>query len=212
MSIITIDGSIGAGKSTVLQYLHTHYKIPIDLEPVDKWQPYLEEIYSKNRDPGAIFRFQTRVWLDRCWIQEKALGNNTPMLMERSPYFQQNVFVAYNYDTKILQKKEHEIIQEMYARTNAFWTPRGYIYLRSDPNRALERVKRRERLSEDNISLAYMRALHIYHEEAYMRAVIAGLPVICVDVEGKTIPQIASDVLNALSLFGFTSQKNDVSV
>lgn len=212
MSIITIDGSIGAGKSTVLQYLHNHYKIPIDLEPIDKWQPYLEEIYSPERKPGANFRFQTRVWLDRCWIQEKTLINSMPMLMERSPYFQQNVFVAYNYDSKVLQKREHDLIQEMYARTNSFWTPRGYIYLRSDPHRALERVKKRERLSEDNISLAYMQALHKYHEHAYMRAVIAGLPVICIDVEGKSVPQIAADIWNALALFGFAPRKNDASV
>ena len=68
MPILTIDGNIGCGKSTLLEYLHINYLLPIDLEPVNKWQPYLNDMYYHNK--GAC-EFQVRVWLDRCWIQPK---------------------------------------------------------------------------------------------------------------------------------------------
>jgi deoxyadenosine/deoxycytidine kinase len=66
--IITIDGNIGSGKTSVLNYLHKTYKIPIDLEPVDSWNSYLSKLYDEKLD---VFKFQVRIWLDRCWVQEK---------------------------------------------------------------------------------------------------------------------------------------------
>ena len=45
MTIYTIDGNIGSGKSSVLNYLHKYKNIQIDLEPIEKWKPFLDNIY-----------------------------------------------------------------------------------------------------------------------------------------------------------------------
>ena len=50
MPIITIDGNIGAGKSSILHYLHKKYKIPIDLEPIENWKIYLDNFYNNKND------------------------------------------------------------------------------------------------------------------------------------------------------------------
>ena len=68
MTIVTIDGNIGSGKSSILNYLHKLYKIPIDLEPVESWSSFLAKLYDNKLD---VFKFQVRIWLDRCWVQEK---------------------------------------------------------------------------------------------------------------------------------------------
>ena len=191
--INTIDGNIGAGKTTVLEYLHTHYKLPIDLEPVNKWQPYLNDIYSNNK---GTFEFQVRVWLDRCWIQPKA--NVMPMLMERSPYFQRNVFIPANVENGKLNEREFNTLHEMYEKSNDIWIPNGYIYLRSNPIKCAERIKIRNRKSEDHIPIEYIQKLHDLHEEAYLFAEKNGYPIICIDVENKTVAQIAEEIWNSL--------------
>ena len=58
MSLITIDGNIGCGKTSVLNYLHKFYKYPVDLEPVEEWQPYLDKMYQNKEN---TFNFQIRI-------------------------------------------------------------------------------------------------------------------------------------------------------
>lgn len=198
MPVFTIDGNIGAGKSTILEYLHTHYRIPIDPEPIDKWQPYLEDMY---RHSNGAFQFQVRVWLDRCWIQTRP--NMAPMVMERSPFFQRHTFIPAMLDGGKINQKEYFMLQEMYDKSGSIWNPNGCIYLRSNPIKCLERVRKRNRTSEEEISAAYLFKLHTLHEYAYMNAVTAGLPVICVDIEGKQLSQIAMEVWIALSILGY---------
>lgn len=198
MHIFTIDGNIGAGKSTILDYMHTHYNVPIDPEPVQKWQPYLNDMYKNNK---GGFGFQVQVWLDRCWIQTRP--NMAHMLMERSPFFQNNVFLPAMYDDGKVTQHEYNMLQEMYIKSSSLWSPNGCIYLRSSPIRCLERVQRRARQAEDEISLGYLYKLHSLHECAYISAVANGLRVVCIDIEGKTIPQIAQEVWLALSVMGY---------
>jgi deoxyadenosine/deoxycytidine kinase len=200
MPIFTVDANIAAGKSSVLKYLHTHYRLPIDLEPVEKWEPFLKDIYHNNK--GA-FAFQIRVWFDRCWIQEKP--NSGLMVMERSPYFQSNVFVHVNAERGVYTPNELSILKDMYATTFKTWSPFGYIYLRSSPAKCAERMARRARGSESTVPLDYLKRLHDLHEAAYMCAIACGLPVVCIDVENKTIPAIAAEVYNAILIF---SRKN----
>ena len=94
MPIITIDGNIGCYKTSILNYFHKNYKLAIDLEPVDNWTDYLENLYNT---PNSSYDFQIKVWIDRCWIQEKT---TTSILMERSPNFIKNVFVRKAYEDK----------------------------------------------------------------------------------------------------------------
>ena len=193
-TIITVDGNIGAGKSTVLEYLHSYYKLPIDLEPVNKWQPYLNDIYCNNK---GTFEFQVRVWLDRCWIQPKS--HSLPMLMERSPYFQRNVFIPISLENGKLDSREYMTLHEMYEKSNNIWIPNGYIYLRSNPLNCIERIKKRNRQSEDRISEDYITNLHNLHEKAYEYAISSGYPITVIDMENKTVPEVAEEIWNYLS-------------
>lgn len=202
MPIFTIDGNIGAGKTTILEYLHTHYRVAIDPEPVEKWQPYLDQMYRHHR--GA-FEFQVRVWLDRCWINNRP--NTAPILMERSPYFQSNVFVPAMLDGGKITQQEYMMLQEMYANSATLWAPSGAIYLRSNPTKCAERIRRRARPSEEGISVGYLYKLHTLHEHAYINAVSHGVPVVCIDVEGKTVSQVAGEVFVALNFLGYNASR-----
>jgi deoxyadenosine/deoxycytidine kinase len=191
MPIITIDGNIGCYKTSILNYFHKNYKLAIDLEPVDNWTDYLENLYNT---PNSSYDFQIKVWIDRCWIQEKT---TTPVLMERSPNFIKNVFVRKAYEDKTINEKEYDNIISLHKTTDELWKPNGYIYLRSDPDKCLQRINKRGRLAEKNIKLDYIQHLHELHEKNYKEAQSNNMNIIAIDVENKSISDICSEILSS---------------
>ena len=194
MTIITIDGNIGSGKTSVLNYLHKYNKLSIDLEPIESWQQYLDKIYSKEKKD--IFKFQIRVWLDRCWIQEKQ--DKSLIIMERSPYFVKNTFITNYYNTNEISESEYNILNNLYSKTDSIWNCSGYIYLRSNPLNCISRISKRNRQSENQIELDYIKSLHELHESAYEKAVENRMNVLVIDVENKSIAEIANEIYNSL--------------
>lgn len=191
MPIITIDGNIGCYKTSILNYFHKNYKRAIDLEPVDNWTDYLENLYNT---PNSSYDFQIKVWIDRCWIQEKTA---TAVLMERSPNFIKNVFVRKAYEDKTISEKEYENIISLHKTTDELWKPNGYIYLRSDPDKCLQRINKRGRLAEKNITLEYIQQLHELHEKNYKEALSSNMNIIAIDVENKSISDICNEILSS---------------
>lgn len=190
MTIITIDGNIGAGKTTILNYIHANHNIYVDLEPIDKWKPFLDDIYINKR---KFFNFQIRVWLDRSWIQEK--DNNSTIVMERSPYFIRHTFNEYMAENHNVNPQESNILNELYNKTDIIWKSNYYIYIRSSPSKCLERIIKRGRENEMNIDLDYLTDIHNLHEFAYQKALEEGRNIVCIDIENKDIEEIANEII-----------------
>ena len=193
MTIYTIDGNIGCGKTSVLNYLHKYKNIQIDLEPIDKWKPFLDNIYLSKT---GYFNFQIKVWLDRAWIQEK--DNKSIILMERSPFFIRNTFNKNDYNNNNINEDEYNVLNEMYNKTDNIWKSNLYIYLRSSPIKCLERINYRGRNNEMNITLDYLTNIHDLHEETYIKALENNLNIIIIDINNKTIYEIADEIFNLI--------------
>ena len=191
MPIITIDGNIGSYKTSILNYFHKNYKLAIDLEPVDNWTEYLANLYNTSNNS---YDFQIKVWIDRCWIQEKT---NMTILMERSPYFIKNVFVRKAYEDNTINNIEYENIIRLHKTTDDLWKPNGYIYLRSDPEKCLQRINKRGRCAEKNVKLEYIQKLHEFHEQNYKSALENKMNIIVIDVENKGISEICNEILSS---------------
>lgn len=191
MAIITIDGNIGSGKTSVLNYLHKYHKIPIDLEPVESWNTYLSKLYDEKMD---VFKFQVRVWLDRCWIQEKS--EKTLILIERSPYYIKNSFIETAHTCGMITDLEHEMLIELHSKTDSLWaTHNMYIYLRSNPENCHKRIKKRNRQSEKSITQEYIQILHDSHEDTYQKALNDKMNIIVIDVDDKAINEVANEIM-----------------
>ena len=193
MTIYTIDGNIGCGKTSVLNYLHKYKNIQIDLEPIEKWRPFLDNIYLSKT---GYFNFQIKVWLDRAWIQEK--DNKSIILMERSPFFIRNTFNKNDYNNNNINEDEYNVLNEMYNKTDTIWKSNLYIYLRSSPNKCMERINYRGRNNEMNITLDYLTDIHNLHEETYKKALENNLNIIIIDVNNKTIHEIDDEIFNLI--------------
>jgi len=191
MPIITIDGNIGCCKTSILNYFHKNYKTAIDIEPIESWTEYLKSMYDSD---NSTYNFQIKVWIDRCWIQEKS---NVIVLMERSPYFIKNVFVEKAFEDKTINEDEYNNIHKLHKTTDELWQPNAYIYLRSDPEMCYNRIKKRGRESEKNIKLEYIKRIHELHEEKYKVALENNKNIIVIEAENKTIPDICSEIVSS---------------
>ena len=93
-------------------------------------------------------------------------------------------------------KNKDSIINELYDKSDIIWSSNYYIYIRSCPHKCYERILSRGRPNELSISDEYLNEIHNLHEETYKKALDDGLNVICIDIEDKTIDEIASIILN----------------
>lgn len=201
MPIITIDGNIGCGKTSVLNYLHKYFKFPVDLEPIDNWEEYLNDIYD---DQNNVFKFQVRVWLDRCWVQEKS--EKSIILMERSPLFIQKVFIQSATDLEYISQKNQDALMILHKNTDKMWSPSYYIYLRSKPENCSKKIKKRNRPSEKNISFEYIKLLHDLHEETFANYNNQNANMNCIDVDSKTVVEVVNEIIDIIKL-NFPSYK-----
>lgn len=196
MPIVTIDGNIGSGKSSIMRYINMKYGIKTDTEPIHIWQPFLDDLYGNK--PNASFNMQVRVWFDRCLIDLPSSENDV-FLMERSPYFQRGVFIPTNVENGSISDIQYSMLQDMYNKTDKLWSPIYYIYLHSNPDKCIERIAKRARKSEDAITEQYLRRLHELNEDTYSKGIADDKPIKCIYVEGKTIEDIGDEVWLAIN-------------
>lgn len=173
--VISIEGNIGAGKSTMIQKIQAHLGkdfvyIP---EPIDEWNtiqdenniPILECFY--NNQEKYAFSFQMMAYISRIANLKKAIDNNpnTILIIERSVYTDKHVFAKMLYDNKQINEIEHQIYLKWYDYFLKDLPPIYTIYMRTDPSVCLQRIQKRNRNGEENIELAYLKACHDYHED-----------------------------------------------
>ena len=174
--IVAIEGNIGVGKSTFTRILkETFEKSTIVSEPVDMWLNIKNKegenilgLFYKDTNRWA-YTFQNLAYITRMMKIEDAIRSSDGIVfLDRSLGTDRNVFEKMLHDDKILDEVEHS----MYNLWYDFYTKyvnnnfnEIYIYLKCDPKTAYERIKKRGREEEKNISFEYLEKLHKYHEE-----------------------------------------------
>jgi len=178
-NIISIEGNIGVGKSTftyILQNIFTESTIV--KEPVDIW---LNTITQTGENILGLFykdisrwgyTFQNLAYVTRMMkIQDAIKTNKNIIFLDRSLGTDKNVFEKMLYDDKLITDIEHNMYNLWcdfyikYVNNMCSWK---YIYLKCSPNTSYERIKKRGREEEKNITLEYLDKLHKYHEEWLM--------------------------------------------
>lgn len=173
--IISIEGNIGSGKSTLVQELknsnlYPHSKVCFLLEPVDEWNKITEneetiiEKYYKDQKAYA-FQFQMMAYISRLKQIRDAIKENYDIIFtERSVLSDKNVFAKMLYDDKILSETEYAIYNQWHNEFIKDIPEPIIVYLKTDPEIALSRVIKRNRPGE-NIPLEYLQKCSDYHNK-----------------------------------------------
>ncbi|MDD3803268.1 MAG: deoxynucleoside kinase [bacterium] len=151
---IAVEGVIGVGKTTLATKLAKYYKGEVVLEPVEE-NPFLEKFY-KNIEG---FGFQTQLFfLFARYKQMKSLKQTRiffDLLVSDYMFEKDRIFANLNLDENELQLYEHIysfIEQEITS-------PDLVIYLQASTEVIMERIKKRNRSFEQEISLEYISEL-----------------------------------------------------
>jgi len=171
----TIQGNIGAGKSTIVDKLHEVYgeskKICFLQEPVKIWETITDEngtamieLYYSNQEKYA-FSFQMMAYISRLTNLRQAVSEGYDVIVaERSLETDKNVFAKMLYDDKKISEVEHKIYTKWFDEFKKDFPEEHVIYLRTMPEVALARVNKRARQGE-TIPLEYLQNCHNYHED-----------------------------------------------
>lgn len=182
--IISIGGSIGSGKSTVLSELK---KLNYDIffEPVSEWT-HLNKFYE---DPKRwAFTFQIEI----LYSFLKCKRHSDFIISERSPYESYQIFSKQLLKQKILSNDEFNVYKNVYDELG--WSPDIFIYLKTDPHVCLQRIKQRNRECECNIDISYLQQLHESYETMYKKNTII------IDAN-KPVEDVLLSVLNVIQKF-----------
>lgn len=209
---IVIDGSIGAGKTTVI----TDVLIPIlaargirakvITEPVDLWKQVgiLQEFYRDQK--RFSYEFQTFAYVTRikeCIKTYKELLTDPVdfVFMERSIFSDKHVFVKLLHDDGMIDAMHMAMYNEWWNMWNMLmpFTITGSVYIRPTPEICEARCKKRARDGEEGIPLEYFQKLHGYYEKYYSDKKDVFI------TDGKDVladsNKFIDDVLKGISLF-----------
>lgn len=154
--LISIEGNIGTGKTTLLKSLnYKNYKYVY--EPVDEWGEWLNLFYKDKRN---AFGFNMKILHS---YHNKLKDEN--IISERSPFTSKEIFYKLALNKRFSSHYEYNLYCEYYDLLARI--PNYFIYIQTDPEVCLERIKNRKRKEESNISLEYLKELHKYHENVY---------------------------------------------
>jgi deoxyadenosine/deoxycytidine kinase len=165
---ICIDSNIAGGKTTQLNLLEkelnkTDFIFKIYKEEVSKWQEegWLNKFYEDMKKNS--FGFQMRVLLSQIEQGKSFNLNNDIVISERSPLTNRYVFGEILFEDGDLQPLEYNLFNKYFD--NFAWIPDIIIYIYVPPNICLERVLKRNRGSENLISLDYLEKLDNKYDE-----------------------------------------------
>jgi deoxyadenosine/deoxycytidine kinase len=174
MKIFTIEGNIGSGKSTLIDYLkNSNLHFIFIPEPVDLWNEIkdstgttiLEKYYQEPE--RYAFSFQMMAYITRLSVINKAVKaapENSVIIMERSIYTDRHIFAKMLYDSKKILEIEYSIYLRWFNELSTIKID-GIIYVKALPETCIERICQRNRTGESAISLEYIKDCHKYHEE-----------------------------------------------
>jgi deoxyadenosine/deoxycytidine kinase len=212
--IITIEGGIGAGKSTMLEICkNIQFKKPhlVIHEDVADWTSMKEpgsnksifDLFYEDKSRYA-YVFQTYVLFSRISNLLNVLMEHPDkvIICERSFMTDLEVFAKTLYEKGDMTQMEwmvyvkwHEMARHLFNRPI-----QGQIYLRATPETCYERIHKRQRQSENLIDMEYLENLHQKHEDWLMNKEKNKVPTLVID-GNKDISEIEKNEVDNIREF-----------
>jgi deoxyadenosine/deoxycytidine kinase len=176
--IIYLEGNIGSGKSTFINFLKEkivkdNWNADVLLEPVEEWEAtqdsngtnILQHYYQDQVKFG--FAFQINALISRVKKIDDMIKQSKKKIhfIERSIFTDKNVFLESNYHNGNITEIEYVIYQQWFnwILQKFKMTPDGFILLNTTYQQCAERIRSRNRTGEETIPLEYLKMIEDYH-------------------------------------------------
>jgi len=175
--IVSIEGNIGSGKTTLFNRLKKHFKnndgIIFLREPIDDWNHFTDQegntMIQKfyNDQKSYAFSFQIMAFVSRLSILKEAIDKNKNIIIitERSLYTDKYVFAKMLHDQNKIEDINYKIYLNMFDQFSNEYSLSDIIYVKTNPSICLERIRKRAREGEENIIYDYLNECDKYHDD-----------------------------------------------
>jgi deoxyadenosine/deoxycytidine kinase len=199
--IISIEGNIGTGKSTLLDNLKKvlDKNIIVIKEPVDQWLKMTDKydnsiLNNFYQDPHKFsFSFQILVLKTMKDLLLKTINENPNCILiicERSIMSSHHVFAKMLYNDSYMNEIEYKVYKDLYDDWFHIGAPDKIIYLNVNAEKCFERIEKRKRLGEQQISLEYLQKCEKYHELWFQ---FCPMPILKIEMNEDIIYDINDD-------------------
>ena len=179
-TILSIEGNIGSGKTTLMTNLREEYKnnphVIFLKEPVDEWatiqdangKTILEKFYENQE--AYSFPFQMMAYISRLNVLRQALKGLDPdikytIITERSLNTDRYVFAKMLYETGKMEDVCYQIYLNWFDTFSQEFPVHKVVYVKTSPEICHGRISKRAREGEDCIPLEYLQSCDKYHED-----------------------------------------------
>jgi deoxyadenosine/deoxycytidine kinase len=154
---IAIAGNIGAGKSTLVDFLSRTYGIAPFYEPNDD-NPYLKDFYRDMR--GWAYQSQLYFLSSKFRLHQELDRQPGVVALDRTIFEDAEIFATALHQMRKISKRDWETYRALYeAILDAIRPPDLMIYLRCSMRTLRKRIRLRGRAMEQDIPLSYLKRL-----------------------------------------------------
>jgi deoxyadenosine/deoxycytidine kinase len=211
--IISVEGCIGAGKTTFLKELEKAGYCVV-YEPVDEWTK--ESIQCEGGESKSMFElyyedkckygfaFQMYVLQSRVHHFIRAIQDNPGkvIITERCPLTDHKVFAEMMYEQGIIDQYSYKVYKKWFDLMTTTVLPKvsALVYLRVNPEVCVQRILKRNRNGESRIDLNYLNCLQTKHEEWLMLS-SSDVPIKVIDGNGTVpSPEVIADFVRSATV------------
>ena len=171
IKIIAVAGNMGAGKSSLVEWLAQQFGMVPFFEPNDE-NPYLADFYGdmgRWAMSSQLFFLVRRFQIHRD-VARRAGEDHRPIVQDRTLYEDAEVFAAHLRDAGYIDARDWSTYEDLYLTLREEIRPPDLmIYLRCPLKTLAQRVRRRGRDFERGIPRSYLASLERLYEAWYAR-------------------------------------------
>ena len=154
---------MGAGKSTLVDFLSRTYGIAPFYEPNDD-NPYLKDFYSDMR--GWAYQSQLYFLSSKFRLHQELDRQPGVVALDRTIFEDAEIFATALHQMRKISKRDWETYRALYAAIlDAIRPPDLMIYLRCSMRTLRKRIRLRGRTIEKDVPLSYLKRLDRLYED-----------------------------------------------
>jgi deoxyadenosine/deoxycytidine kinase len=159
---IAIAGNMGAGKSTLVEFLSRTYGVTPFYEPNDE-NPYLADFYKDMK--RWAFRSQLYFLCSKFRLHQQLDRQPGVVALDRTIFEDAEIFATALYQMRKISKRDWRVYQAFYAAIlEAIRPPDLLIYLRCSMRTLRQRIRLRGRRMEQDVAPSYLKRLDRLYE------------------------------------------------
>lgn len=155
---IAVAGNIGAGKSSLVQFLCKHFKIKPFLEPNDT-NPYLADFYKDMKAFG--FHSQMYFLSQKFKMHQQLADCKEAVIQDRTVFEDAEIFAANLYRQGNISERDYKVYRDFYKSiVKSIRPPDLLIYLKCALPATKQRIAKRGRGMEKALPDEYLTKLN----------------------------------------------------